>query len=38
MLPAGKWKNRLTADTLAGGPQKLSSLLSRFPVALLLKL
>jgi (1->4)-alpha-D-glucan 1-alpha-D-glucosylmutase len=34
-LPTGKWKNLLTADTLPSGPHKLSSLLSRFPVALL---
>jgi (1->4)-alpha-D-glucan 1-alpha-D-glucosylmutase len=37
-LPSGKWKNLLTADTLSSGTNKLSSLISRFPVALLAKI
>lgn len=36
-LPAGEWKNILTADTLPGGPTRVQSLLRRFPVALLVR-
>jgi (1->4)-alpha-D-glucan 1-alpha-D-glucosylmutase len=36
-LPPGQWQNRLTGDKLPAGPHKLSALLSRFPVALLVK-
>jgi (1->4)-alpha-D-glucan 1-alpha-D-glucosylmutase len=36
-LPAGKWRNSLTGDTISGGRQKISDLLKRFPVALLVK-
>ena len=34
-LPAGKWKNILTGDTVPGGPVRVQPLLRRFPVALL---
>ncbi len=34
-LPAGVWKNQLTGETFSGGSAKVSTLLARFPVALL---
>lgn len=34
-IPVGKWKNQFTGDTLDGGKVEMSSLLARFPVALL---
>lgn len=34
-LPAGRWHNELTGDTLDGGSVALADLLRRFPVALL---
>ncbi|HVY94067.1 MAG TPA: hypothetical protein VHA14_15005, partial [Bryobacteraceae bacterium] len=36
-IPAGKWKNQFTAETLDGGKLELPSLLGRFPVALLMR-
>ena len=36
-IPAGKWKNPLTGETLDGGKVEMSSLLARFPVALLIR-
>jgi len=36
-LPAGIWKNVLTADSLQGGRLRVQALLRRFPVALLIK-
>jgi (1->4)-alpha-D-glucan 1-alpha-D-glucosylmutase len=37
MLPAGKWRNLLTAELVSGGSLRIKTLLSRFPVALLVK-
>jgi (1->4)-alpha-D-glucan 1-alpha-D-glucosylmutase len=34
-LPEGRWRNELTGEEIAGGPQRISALLARFPVALL---
>ncbi len=34
-LPAGRWKNLLTGDAVAGGAVRMQVLLERFPVALL---
>lgn len=34
-LPAGRWQNELTGDTVEGGTVALANLLGRFPVALL---
>ena len=34
-LPPGRWRNRLTADELEGGPVEIAELLERFPIALL---
>jgi (1->4)-alpha-D-glucan 1-alpha-D-glucosylmutase len=34
-LPAGRWRNELTGEVIAGGTVPLSRLLARFPVALL---
>lgn len=36
-IPAGKWKNQFTGETLDGGKLEMSSLLGRFPVALLMR-
>ncbi len=36
-LPAGRWQDRLTGVTHAGGVLRLSTLLDRFPVALLVR-
>ncbi|HEY4088640.1 MAG TPA: malto-oligosyltrehalose synthase, partial [Bryobacteraceae bacterium] len=36
-IPAGKWKNQFTGETLDGGKVEMSSLLARFPVALLIR-
>jgi (1->4)-alpha-D-glucan 1-alpha-D-glucosylmutase len=36
-LPQGKWKNRLTGESVHGGQRKVQTLLERFPVALLTK-
>ncbi len=36
-IPAGKWKNQFTGETLEGGKVEMSSLLARFPVALLIR-
>jgi (1->4)-alpha-D-glucan 1-alpha-D-glucosylmutase len=34
-LPAGRWRNRLTGERVAGGPVPAAELMARFPVALL---
>ena len=34
-LPAGRWRNELTGDTLSGDEVRVAELLKRFPVALL---
>lgn len=34
-LPQGQWNNILTGEAVMGGPQRVGSLLRRFPVALL---
>jgi (1->4)-alpha-D-glucan 1-alpha-D-glucosylmutase len=34
-LPAGRWRNVLTGDIVAGGSVRMQALLQRFPVALL---
>jgi (1->4)-alpha-D-glucan 1-alpha-D-glucosylmutase len=34
-IPSGRWRNWLTADTIAGGTVRLATLLRRFPIALL---
>src|SRR3569833_25059 len=36
-IPAGKWKNHFTGETLEGGKVEMSSLLARFPVARLIR-
>ena len=36
-LPAGRWHNALTSDTVDGGEVRLAELLGRAPVALLAK-
>ena len=36
-LPPGGWRNVLTGDEIEGGEQMLAALLSRFPVALLVR-
>lgn len=36
-LPTGRWINEVTGDSINGGPQAVSQLLRRFPVALLLR-
>jgi (1->4)-alpha-D-glucan 1-alpha-D-glucosylmutase len=36
-IPAGKWKNQFTGETLDGGKLEMSPLLGRFPVALLMR-
>jgi (1->4)-alpha-D-glucan 1-alpha-D-glucosylmutase len=36
-LPEGGWRNRLTDEWIGGGEAKLSALLGRFPVALLMR-
>jgi (1->4)-alpha-D-glucan 1-alpha-D-glucosylmutase len=36
-LPAGRWKNRLTGESIDGGAQPLAALLAKFPVALLVR-
>jgi (1->4)-alpha-D-glucan 1-alpha-D-glucosylmutase len=36
-LPQGQWSNVLTEDALEGGDARIAELLSRFPVALLIK-
>ena len=36
-LPEGRWRNRLTHEQLRGGSLSLAEVLSRFPVALLVK-
>lgn len=36
-LPAGKWKNILTADEVNGGTVRVQPILRRFPVALLVR-
>jgi (1->4)-alpha-D-glucan 1-alpha-D-glucosylmutase len=36
-LPAGTWQNVFSAERLQGGPQNLSRILARFPVALLVR-
>jgi (1->4)-alpha-D-glucan 1-alpha-D-glucosylmutase len=36
-LPAGRWRNVLTADTLDGGDVPVARLLESFPVALLVR-
>jgi (1->4)-alpha-D-glucan 1-alpha-D-glucosylmutase len=36
-IPAGKWKNQFTGETLDGGKIEMASLLARFPVALLIR-
>ena len=37
-LPAGRWRNELTGEEVAGGEVRLAGLLRRFPVALLSQL
>ena len=34
-LPAGRWRNELTGEEVAGGTRPMAELLARFPVALL---
>jgi (1->4)-alpha-D-glucan 1-alpha-D-glucosylmutase len=34
-LPAGRWRNELTGEDVAGGERRVGELLARFPVALL---
>jgi (1->4)-alpha-D-glucan 1-alpha-D-glucosylmutase len=34
-LPAGRWRNELSGETVEGGAVRLAALLARFPVALL---
>jgi (1->4)-alpha-D-glucan 1-alpha-D-glucosylmutase len=36
-LPAGQWVNQFTGDSTDGGPQAVSRLMERFPVALLVQ-
>ncbi|MEX2142663.1 MAG: malto-oligosyltrehalose synthase [Pirellulales bacterium] len=36
-LPAGRWINEITGDSCDGGPQAVSQLLRRFPVALFIQ-
>jgi (1->4)-alpha-D-glucan 1-alpha-D-glucosylmutase len=36
-IPAGKWKNQFTGETLDGGKIDMAALLARFPVALLIR-
>jgi (1->4)-alpha-D-glucan 1-alpha-D-glucosylmutase len=36
-IPAGKWKNQFTGETFDGGKLDMTSLLARFPVALLIR-
>ena len=35
VLPAGRWRNQLTGEVLAGGRQAVAEVFARFPVALL---
>jgi len=37
VLPEGSWQNELTGEVTQGGEQPMSSLLARFPVALLVR-
>ncbi len=37
LLPEGRWSNRLTGATIAGGPVQIEELLRDFPVALLVR-
>jgi len=37
-LPAGRWRNELTGEEVAGGNQPVADLLARFPVALLARM
>jgi (1->4)-alpha-D-glucan 1-alpha-D-glucosylmutase len=37
VLPQGKWKNCLTGEAVAGGEQRISDLLRKFPIALLVR-
>jgi (1->4)-alpha-D-glucan 1-alpha-D-glucosylmutase len=37
ILPSGKWTNRLTGASLAGGTVAISEVLRDFPVALLVR-
>ena len=37
VLPVGTWRNRLTDSMVRGGKQRVADVLSRFPVALLVK-
>jgi (1->4)-alpha-D-glucan 1-alpha-D-glucosylmutase len=34
-LPPGKWRNRLTGESVTAGRLRVQTLLQRFPVALL---
>jgi (1->4)-alpha-D-glucan 1-alpha-D-glucosylmutase len=34
-VPAGRWTNRLTGESMDGGDIRMAKLLERFPVALL---
>ena len=36
-LPAGRWRNGLTGDTIHGGRTRVQTILQRFPVALLVR-
>ncbi|MGQ4497184.1 hypothetical protein ACUH95_09350, partial [Dermabacteraceae bacterium P13101] len=35
VLPAGRWRDLLSGDTISGGAQRLADLFSAWPVALL---
>jgi (1->4)-alpha-D-glucan 1-alpha-D-glucosylmutase len=36
-IPAGRWKNQFTGETVDGGKLEMASLVARFPVALLIR-